>query len=209
MQRNWVAILVIILGVIALGGIIYVIFFHNFSAAPVTEVNTNVNQPAEQTITGEEQQVITTEVTPLVTQTIPVTPTETALTGGQTDLARLAAAFSERFGSYSNQSDYSNIRDLKIFMSSSMKAWADEYIRQAILKNADTSIYYGITTKAVTTEIKSYDEDSGQAEILIKTQRREATGTTANASSFYQDIIIKFVKEDGAWKVDSAYWQDR
>ncbi len=124
----------------------------------------------------------------------------------ETALMRMAAAFAERFGSFSNQSNYGNISDLKIFMSAKMRGWADDFVEQQKEKQGDTGVYSGVTTKALFQEVKEFDEPAGRAEILVKTQRRETAGDT-EAAAFYQDIVIKFVKEKGEWKVDSAEWQ--
>jgi hypothetical protein len=121
----------------------------------------------------------------------------------------MAAAFAERFGSFSNQSDYGNFRDLQIFETAAMQAWAQNYISQAKAKKADTTVYYGIVTKSIVTEVKQFDSSAGQAEILVKTQRRETTGTSAASPAYYQDIIVKYLLEGGAWKVDSADWQGK
>jgi hypothetical protein len=126
----------------------------------------------------------------------------------ETALMRMAAAFAERFGSFSNQANYGNISDLKIFMSAKMRVWADDFIVQEKQKNAETAVYSGVTTKALYQEVKEFDEPAGLAEISVKTQRREMTGDT-EAAAFYQDIVIKFVKEKGEWKVDSAEWQGK
>ena len=121
----------------------------------------------------------------------------------------MAASFVERFGSYSNQSNYNNINDLKIFMTKNMSNWADKFIKEQREKSQVNDIYYGITTKAVSEKVQEFDEDVGQAEILVSTRRREALGTTNNVSKTYnQNILVTFVKERGSWKVDSAYWQD-
>lgn len=124
------------------------------------------------------------------------------------DLLRMAGSFTERFGSFSNQSNYSNILDLKIFMSEKMKKWADNYIAEQRERGIKQDIYYGIITKHISKELKEFDEDLGQASVLVSTRRREATISTSNISNvFNQDIEINFIKERQVWRVDSAYWQ--
>lgn len=125
----------------------------------------------------------------------------------KSDLSRLASAFAERFGSYSNQSNFENITDLEVFMTAKMQAWAHDFIEKMRAEKPDTSIYWGITTRALKTEVLNFDENLGRAEILVSTQRREAVGTTTNAKVYYQDIVLKFAKEEGAWKVDEAAWK--
>lgn len=124
-------------------------------------------------------------------------------------IARMASSFAERFGSFSNQSDYKNISDLKPYMTVKMKKWADSYIAEN-RANGVSNIYYGIITKSVTYEYLSYDDDMGSAEIVVKARRRESVGISSNTTNvFYQDIKISLIKENGAWKIDSAYWQEK
>ena len=94
-------------------------------------------------------------------------------------------------------------------MSQKMQNWTDRYVREAIEKKTDNSIYYGVTAKAVAHTVEAFDNEKGTAKILVQMQRREMLGATNNASSFQQDIKISFVKEGGAWKVDEAYWQEK
>lgn len=121
-------------------------------------------------------------------------------------LKRTSSLFVERFGSYSNQSNFSNVSDLKIYMSSSMKVWADDFIKKNNI-DRDISVYYGITTKAISQKIKLIDREDKRAEILVNTLRRESGGNLLEDNSFYQEALVKFVLEKGFWKVDSANWK--
>ncbi|MEA3464037.1 MAG: hypothetical protein U9R14_03110 [Patescibacteria group bacterium] len=202
-KRKLIGILIIIIGLIALIGIIYVVFFYNFTAKP-KEVSQD-KEPVQQSkviSTQKQPQELSDSaiITAKINQSGKIKVTED-------DLKRMAAAFAERFGSYSNQSDYGNMRGLKIFMSKKMQAWADDFIKQDRAKKIKTSIYYGITTKAIAQEVNKFDKSTGQAEILVKAQRREAIGTANNATTFYQDIIVRFIREKDIWKVDQAEWQ--
>lgn len=122
------------------------------------------------------------------------------------DLRKLAMSFAERFGSYSNQSDYSNIAESKIWMTAKMQEWADDYIVSLRNQNKDNSVYYGITTAKVSGEVQKFDDKAGTAEIMITTQRREVIGTS-EPKVFSQNILIVFEKVKGEWKVASATWQ--
>jgi len=122
----------------------------------------------------------------------------------ETDLRSIALIFAERFGSYSNQGNFSNLNELESLMTVKMKAYAD------ILKSksAASDIYYGITTKALTVKIESFEEAAGRSEITVTTQRQESKGTTLNPEIFYQDLKLQLVKTESGWKVDSATWQE-
>ncbi len=197
-KKIW-GIIIVITAAALIAGIVYIIFFHEFSA-PASQV---IEQPVAQEPVKNIQTPPEAEVQSV---SVPVAK-KTEIT--RDDLARMAAAFAERFGSFSNQSDYGNIRDLQIFMTNAMKSWSENYITDARAKKTQTSIYYGIVTKAISSQAKQFDSDAGSAEILVKTQRRESAGAAGNSSVFYQDIIIKYAREQSVWRVDGIYWQDR
>jgi hypothetical protein len=121
------------------------------------------------------------------------------------DVAKLAVAFAERLGSYSNQSNYSNFEDLNIFMTVSMRDWAVIYVEKMRRENPYSGSYYGVTTKAVSTEIVSFNDAQGSAEVIVGTQREETT-LDGGESSYQQNLRLTFVKESGQWLIDGAYW---
>lgn len=201
-KKVW-GIIIVIASLALIAGIVYVIFFYKFSSPPEQITEPPAVQQAEplaQPIIKEpvEQQIAVQSVSPLKKAEVK-----------QEDLVRMAAAFAERFGSYSNQSDYGNIRDLQIFMTAKMKDWAENYIEDARARKTNTVIYYGIITKSIFSEVKQFDQDMGQAEVLVRTQRRESAGVSSNSSTFYQDIIIKYLREKGVWRIDGIDWQSK
>ncbi|MDO8592910.1 MAG: hypothetical protein Q7R92_04065 [bacterium] len=197
-RRIW-GIIIVIVSLAIIIGIVYIIFFYKFSSpAPAVEqpAASQTIQPAAEA--PGRQAVVNRPAPPLKKAEVTAD-----------DLSRMAAAFAERFGSYSNQSDYGNVRDLQIFMTDAMKIWSQNYIDGAKQKKTDTSIYYGIVTKAVAGEVKKFDSDTGQAEILVRTQRRESAGVPGNSSTFYQDLSVKYSRERGVWRVDGVNWQNK
>ena len=227
MNRKFIGISIILSGILLLVGVVYVVFLDGFSfyeffgkSAEEGIVQENIEDQA----TGEEGKIIPIKKEAkkiIAVQTQLNTETEEekkrnteqpqrSASVSKDDLMRMAGSFTERFGSYSNQSNFSNIVDLKIFMSKRMKKWADTFIANELQKGTVNDIYYGIVTKAVAHEVLELDDYVGEASILVKTRRREATSSTSNVSQvFDQSIIINFVKELGAWKVDSANWQSK
>lgn len=191
-----------------LGGLLvaFIVFLLlNLIKKPVARVDLPVEGNTQTPIAKPTQTVSPSKpavVTGVVKKTAPVAPK----TIGKGDVERMAISFAERFGTYSNQANFSNMVDLKLFMSRKMQIWADEYVVKQTKANND--IYYGITTKAVTGETLNFDDATGQASVLVHARRREATMTTGNVSKiFNQDITINLIKEDQAWKIDSAYWK--
>lgn len=126
----------------------------------------------------------------------------------RSDISRLAAAFAERFGSYSNQGSFENLLDLKTLMTEKMQAWADDFIKQSKAAVGDTSVYSGVTTKAISVSITELDEVAGTANITVGTQRRKSSGNMADSSEIdYQNLELVFVRVNNEWKVDAAAWK--
>lgn len=122
----------------------------------------------------------------------------------ETTLTAIAIPFTERYGSYSNQNNAENIADLIPFMSKEMQDWATATIRDAQKKTLPT-IYQGTTTKVLAYTVTRAED--AIAEITIKTQRVESTGTNTNSKTYNQDIVVTLVKEGGVWLVQAAVWQ--
>lgn len=117
---------------------------------------------------------------------------------------KIANSFAAIFGSYSNQANFENLKDLKFFMSEKMRLWADNYISEH-MSDSTPKIYFGVTTKSLKAEFVDFNNQT--AKISIYTQRKESTGTKDNSRVYYQYLELAFVKEKGVWKIDGAYWK--
>lgn len=222
MGRKTIAIVIIVLGVLMLAGFVYIMFFDRLFFSGIIDkikgdsgAETVIADPPD---SATEQPAVSDPDTVRVIINPPAEPApagESAIADDPVDktkenLKRMASSFAERYGSYSNQSNFSNIVDLKIFMSQAMQTRMDEYVRrQRIVRVAD-DLYFGITTKAVASEINMFDDHLGKAAVRVSARRREAINTISNVSdTFNQDITVNFIREKGAWKVDSANWLDK
>jgi hypothetical protein len=124
----------------------------------------------------------------------------------RSSLKRLAMAFTERYGSYSNQSDFENLLDLTALMSKAMADRTESFVEGA-RANQDSTGYSGTTTRALSVKIDSYHEDAGDATLTVSAQRRSASDT-AEDRIYYQSITIEFIKIGESWKADSAIWNE-
>ena len=115
----------------------------------------------------------------------------------------LSKLFTERYGSYSNEANSQNIRDVIPLMSASFA----EATEKLLATRKPSKENYGITTRVITAEVISQDDTAGTATIDLSTQRVEAKGSAQNAVTKYQTIELTFVKESAVWKVDSAIWR--
>lgn len=204
-NRRNIGILIIIIGLILIGLIIYFGFLRKTSTGP-TETATTTPSVTSQLPTGPETSTTTPSDKPRNYQKYDISK-ETPRPVGAADLAKLAMSYSARLGSYSSQSDYSNFTDLSIYMTDSLRAWSDKYVAE-LKSKTKSSAYYGITTNALTTEVKSFDDKAGTAEIVVTTERRESTETIGGGEPFIQKIDLSFVKNAaGDWLMDKAYWE--
>lgn len=121
----------------------------------------------------------------------------------QSGLESLARAFAERYGSFSSESELANLRDILDFMSSGLQVKTESYI-VSVKPSVD---YYGITTRVLAVEVVALDDTGGTAEVSVSTQRSEAKSSPQNTNTFYQTLLLDYVKEGGLWKVTSAVWQ--
>jgi cbb3-type cytochrome oxidase subunit 3 len=207
MDKNIIkAILLILLGIIFIALIIFFLFFFrgqpqdqdaaNRSLANISPGIMNIERP----INLENGSVL---INDRVVKYVPRNNREEL----EIKLGNKAKLIAERFGSFSNHSDYENIKDLEIHMTEKMKQWSVNYISKSRSESSGREGYYGISTKAISTEVKQLNEDSGQAEFYISTQRIESREDSRDDRVFYQGITIKFVLTKGEWLVDSIYWQ--
>jgi hypothetical protein len=207
-NRKLLGIIIIILGLLILGLFIYLFFFNQEEAPKVTEDDQKppLSGQLPDDEEAEKEPDITTGDKPRNYQEYDISQEEEHEIN-EKDLIKIAQSFAERFGSYSNYSNYSNFSDLKIFMTNKMKSWAENYVSDLKLSSQGSNEYFGVTTRAVFSKIKEYNEAASRAVIIVSTNRRESTGQVNEGQAYNQDIEITLKKSGGSWLVDSAYWQ--
>ncbi|MDD2258078.1 MAG: hypothetical protein PHN43_02630 [Patescibacteria group bacterium] len=121
------------------------------------------------------------------------------------DAEKRAQLFAERFGSFSNQSNYNNIADVTILMTPSMRLWAENYLAELRQQPYDGD-YYGIISNVVFTEILNYNEAEESISFAVTTERQETKGL--DSSEPYRQVIdIDLIKDGNDWLVDRAQWR--
>ena len=206
-NRKTLGIIIIFLGVIVLALVMYLFFFKQAPGEIEVPQNENINPVVNLPPTDDVNQEST--VTP---GDRPSARTEYDISAeeeheiNEQDLLKTAKFIAERFGSYSNYSNYSNFSDLKIFMTSKMKIWADNYVSELKASMDGSNEYFGVTTNAISAKILEYNSNKN-AIILVTTQRTESESQIDEGKAYYQDIEITLNKVGGTWLVDSAYWQ--
>jgi hypothetical protein len=211
MDKKLLGFTIVFIGIVLLVGIVYFFFFRDTGgisgpAANEEDVIANLQPSAGKTSSSPASLPQKPEETTVSAIKIKLSTGKREV--GEADLQRMAAAFAERYGSYSNQSGYKNIDELDILMTAKMSEWSKKYIAELKRKGTANAVYYGINTKAISTAVNTFDKASAVAEVLVKTQRTSSTAAPNNSKTFYQDIIIGFEKENDIWKVSRAYWQE-
>ncbi len=129
------------------------------------------------------------------------------ITNDQLDaIITTAERFAERFGTFTNQDNFQNFQNLKIYATPSMQSWMDGFVQDEQKKFKDQNIaFYGVTTKALTPKVLTSRPDDIQ--VLINTERQEITDQSETPKISYQNIIIDMQHVDNDWKVNFAQFQ--
>lgn len=154
--------------------------------------------------------ITTTTGMPVLPKVQNLTPREAAATAVTTvdstrqTLEALARTFTERFGSFSNQSNYVNLSDLNPMETVSVQKWTETYVSKLRADNPPSGPYYGMTTRAINITVKILDADN--AEATVGTQREETKQAAAPVIT-YQNLQLTFKKVNQKWLVDFVKWQ--
>jgi len=124
-------------------------------------------------------------------------------TPGRTAGQQMAELFAERYGSYSNQGDYQNLRDLLPVMTPRYRAQTEAFLASA--DGTPGQPYEGVTSVKVSTDVRSMDADS--AVIAVTLQQSKATGAAAPTTG-YRTLRMELMLIGTDWRVDAAAWEN-
>jgi len=205
-SRKKLGILIIAIGLIIIILIIYFLFLKK-SPAPVTTTPTNPEVAGTLPFSPQIGTTTPSDKPRNYQQYNVANEPEHKINAN--DLGKISMSFAERFGSFSNQSNYGNFTDLKILMTDNMKTWADKYVTDLRNQPQNSDAYYGVITTAITFEVKKFDDKAGQADIIVATQRRESTEAINGGTPYSQNLSLSLVKKNGEWLFDKAYWEKK
>ena len=201
--RN-IGLIIVVVGLILLVLLIYFTFFTG--PGEIEEPIIDQDPPIDVGLPEADEPLITQGDRPRGLEVYDISQEEEHVPGIE-DVLKLAMSFTERFGSFSNQSDYRNITDSQLFMTSSLRQWSNDYINRLKQENPVDS-YYSISTLSLSTEVINYNENQGEAEIMVTTHRREIKDTEVGEKNWQQDLLVELKKENNIWKVNAIFWQD-
>jgi hypothetical protein len=188
MNKKLIALIVSGLLVIAL--IIYFIFIYDFNKS--TNPDDQPQKPVEAIAVVKDDPKI-------------ITPARTAEEQARDQATQLALSFTERYGSSSTQSDFSNLSDLEVFMTEEMQLRTQQFVKTEQAKSSTNLDYSGVTTKAIVAKFNSFEATTASAVVSTKRQEEDTNG---DINSYNQNLLLTMKKIDGEWKVDSAVWQE-
>ena len=124
------------------------------------------------------------------------------------EMERFVAVFIERFGTFSNQNELSNLEALKTATTPSFYQWARRY-GLGIAGESDSSVYYGITTQSLNVVIDFSKQENPDIKRVYTatTQRAEVRGFEGNAKLFAQEADVELTKEGDQWLVSGVFWE--
>lgn len=212
MFNKTTGLIFIFFGSIMFLGAVYFMFFRSESATPQEDFIVLDQSSVVEEQKQEEKKAVLPKEVPVVKNEIKKEEVKKEVNSAPIDtsddrkvLEQLAFNFAERFGTYSNQSDYANFLGLRVFMTEKMKNWVEKYTENLKKENGDSYIYHGITTRAFASQTLEKTENTSR--VLVETKRLESFGSKENTAQKDQAIEIQFMKEGEAWKVSGAYWK--
>lgn len=119
----------------------------------------------------------------------------------------VAIAFVERFGTFTNHSNFLSIQELEPIMTETMTTWVQTvYISKLKEEHDPTGFFYRITAEAPVVLIT--DETAATATAKVTAKRIESIGD-AEPVEFLQDIQLEMIKVNEEWLVNGAFWEER
>lgn len=211
MNRYYI-IAIIVLAVVILGGVLWFFTLRPDPVTPAVEPNKNLDDILS-TISGNapdqfvRNPAAITEggsaPVPTRIELVPLTPEEEA----EQTIEKTVARFVERWGTYSNQTNFSNIRSLDSLMTQSMENSIETYISSIQREHPYQEGYYGVTTKVVSVKVEEFSLESTDLTVIVGT-RRDETRLDGTTDTFNQHAEVQITQGSGTWLVSSLVWLD-
>ena len=122
---------------------------------------------------------------------------------GSTASRQMAELFAERYGSYSNQGDYENLRDLLPIMTARYRRSTEAFLKTAESRSGQP--FEGVTSKKVSAETRNIDDDS--AVIAVSLQQERTSGSAAPTVG-YRTLRMELQLVGDDWRVAASTWED-
>ncbi len=122
-----------------------------------------------------------------------VTPLEAEKNGVQ----QLAKVFVERYGTYSSDNNFQNIKDVQALATKSL--WSKISVKMTA---SGAGSFSGMTTKVIGTDLVSWSDSKASVELkTVRTEEKNGKITT-----YYQNADVEMAKQDGEWLANKLIW---
>lgn len=121
------------------------------------------------------------------------------LTKLKNELTLFSRTFIERYGTWSNQSNFENFNDLYPYMTDKLKIGTQTMVGQKMADFNVNNSYYGVTTKILSLEINDFNQDA-RTEFSAKVQQQESKDNVNNI--FYKTVKLVLIKNGPDWQAD-------
>ncbi len=123
------------------------------------------------------------------------------------ELRNFVRNFVERFGTYSNMTDFSSVLSLKSDMVKESQGFVDDYVKDIKRKYPYRSGYYGVTTLAPSVNPINFTLLADRVEVEVSTRRQVTSDSDSDSSVYTQKVEVVAVKQGDEWKIKSIYWK--
>ncbi len=187
--RIFIIVSVVVLLVLAVSIFLIV---RNKTKTVDTTPTTNTNTTLPSTNDGSPS-----SVQALIDKGLPA-KTPTPLEVEQNAVEQFAKVFVERYGTYSTDNEFQNIKESQPLVTKSL--WSK--ISTGINAKETNQDFLGLTTKVMSVRLASWEPN--QATVELKTMRAEdKNGVISNR---YQNATVGMVKENGVWLANALSW---
>lgn len=124
--------------------------------------------------------------------------TATPLEAEKNSVVQLAKVFVERYGTYSSDNNFQNIKEVEVFVTPAL------WTKISTPMNAKTTAqsFVGMTTKVVSMDLTSWAESKAAVE-LKTTRTEEKNGVVITR---YQTATVGMIKAGSSWLADKLVW---
>ncbi len=124
--------------------------------------------------------------------------TATPLEAEKNGVAQLAKVFVERYGTYSTDNNFQNIKEVETLVTLSF--WSK--ISAPMNSKTSSQSFVGVTTKVISMDLTNWSDI--KATVELKTMRTEEKNGVVSAR--YQNASVEMTKKGDSWLVDKMVW---
>ncbi|HSR89613.1 MAG TPA: hypothetical protein VLK22_04475 [Candidatus Udaeobacter sp.] len=114
---------------------------------------------------------------------------------------QLAKVFIERYGTFSTDNNFQNIKDVSTLVTQSLWSKISASISSKPATGSAQS-FDGVTTKVINADLTAWSDSKASVELKL-TRTEEKNGSV---STRYQNVSLELVKTDSLWLVDKVTW---